>query len=141
MVIWILADWRYRKIIFGGTSVWAPILFEQFQNSTGFNTQHENTCPFSSHIGSYIPTFRGMYFNLTAWKKNYDILYKIYHIYICIHIQMHTYIYIYKKIHIYIYIYIYIYIFLYIYFYIYIYIYIHSDKPIKTVVIAMQIRR
>ena len=49
-----------EKIIFwgvGGTSVWELIVLEQFQNSTGSNTGHENTCPFLSPIDNSIPTF------------------------------------------------------------------------------------
>ena len=52
-----------EKSFWGGgvTSVWAPILLEQFQNSVGFNTEHENKCSFPSHIdSSTITTFRDM---------------------------------------------------------------------------------
>ena len=58
-----------EKSILGDTSVWAPILSGQFQNITGFNTEHENTCPFPSHIASSIPTLRGMYSHLTVCKR------------------------------------------------------------------------
>ena len=53
-------------MIFGGTSARAPILLEQPQNSTGFNTEEENTCPSASHIGSPTLTFRDMYLHLTV---------------------------------------------------------------------------
>lgn len=42
------------------TDVLAPILLKQVQSSTGFNTEHENTCPFPCHIDSSIPTYRDM---------------------------------------------------------------------------------
>ena len=49
-----------EKNIFGYTSVWATILFEQFQISFGFKIEHGKTCPFPSKTGSSIPTFRDM---------------------------------------------------------------------------------
>ena len=51
-------------------------------NSTGYNTDHENTCPFSTFIGSSISTFRNMYL-IIVWKTKIDnILFKIQHIYL-----------------------------------------------------------
>ena len=55
--------------IFVGTSVGAPILLEQFQNSTRFNTERESTCPFLSHIGNSIPKSSYMCLYLIVWKK------------------------------------------------------------------------
>lgn len=56
------------KNYFWGPSVWTPLLLEQFQNSTGSNTEHEITYSFPSH-GSSISTFKDMYLYLIVWKK------------------------------------------------------------------------
>ena len=65
------------------TSVWATNLPEQFQRGSGFNSEHENTCLFASHIGSSIPTFRDMYTQLIVWKRKiYNFLHKIDHVYV-----------------------------------------------------------
>ena len=50
-----------EKEYFGGTSVWAAILLEQFQNRFGFEKGYGKTCLFPSQIESSIPTFRDMY--------------------------------------------------------------------------------
>ena len=51
-------------------------------NNTKFNAEHENTCPFPSHIGSSIPTFRDIDLHIIVQKKMFSIifLYKIHHI-------------------------------------------------------------
>ena len=63
-----------KKNHFWDTSVCAPILLKQFQNSPEFNTEPENKCPFPSHIGSFIPTFRDMYYILIVRRKIYQII-------------------------------------------------------------------
>ena len=50
------------------------MLLEQFQNSTGFNIKHKHECPFPSHIGSSIPTFRDMYLQLLV-RTNFNNFY------------------------------------------------------------------
>ena len=60
-----------EKNIFGYTSVWATILFEQFQISFGFKIEHGKTCPFPSKTGSSIPTFRDMWLQFLVWKNFY----------------------------------------------------------------------
>ena len=47
-----------EKNNFGRTTVWAPILLEQFQSSLGNKIEDGKTFPFSSQIESSIPTFR-----------------------------------------------------------------------------------
>ena len=47
--------------MFGGTSFWAPILLEQFQNTPGFEIDHGKLCQFPSQIGSSIATIRNMH--------------------------------------------------------------------------------
>ena len=86
MVILIWAEWRFSKssefeTIFRGTSAWTPILLEQFQTNTGFNTEHESTSTFTSRIGSSISTFKDMYL-LNCVKKTFSkyFLYNIHHI-------------------------------------------------------------
>ena len=50
-------------------------------NSSQFNVEHENTCSFPRHLGSSIPTFRGMYLHVIVRKKLfYNFLCKIHHI-------------------------------------------------------------
>ena len=44
---------KEEKIILWDTSVWASMLFQQFQKSTGFKTEHEITCPFPFQISSF----------------------------------------------------------------------------------------
>ena len=49
-------------------------MFDQFQNSTGFNTEHENTCPFLSFIGSSILTlYSHLIINHLIARKNFQI--------------------------------------------------------------------
>ena len=50
-----------EKLFLWCASVWLPMLLEQFQSSARFNSEHKNTYPFLSHIGSSIPKFRDMY--------------------------------------------------------------------------------
>ena len=56
-----------RKNDFGGTSLWAPILLEQFENRTGWNTEQESTYYIQIHIS--LPTFRDMYLRFIVQKK------------------------------------------------------------------------
>ena len=51
-------------------------------NSTEFNDEHENKCPFSSHTGSSILTFREIYLHVIVQKKFFSIifLHEIHHI-------------------------------------------------------------
>ena len=51
----------YREKIF---LVFASILLEQFQHRFGFETVHEKTCSFPSHIGNSVPTFRDIKLHL-----------------------------------------------------------------------------
>ena len=51
----------------------------------GFNTDHENICPFPFHVGSSVQIFRNMYLHLILWGKlSYNFLYKIHYIYMSI---------------------------------------------------------
>ena len=54
-------------------SFWGVLVFGHpywlSSNNTEFNAEHENTCPFLCHIGSPIPTFRGMYLHVTVRKN------------------------------------------------------------------------
>ena len=54
---------------FGGHKCLDTHTARSVSNSTGFNTEHENTCSFPSHIGSSIPIFRDMYLHLIVSKK------------------------------------------------------------------------
>ena len=83
-----------EKIILGGTSVWASILLEQFQNSTRFKVEPEK-CLSPFHIGSSIPTFRDMYYYLIMQRKTAFIIF-------CIKFTVYIYMYIYIYIYIYI---------------------------------------
>ena len=67
--------WSQRKIIFGGTSVWAP--YCSSTDSTQFNFEHENTCSIACHIGSSFPTFQDMCLHVTVRKKNCFIIFCI----------------------------------------------------------------
>ena len=63
-------------------------IFEQFQNSIEFNTEHKNKCPSLFHLRNFIPTFMGMHLYLII-QRNLQVLYKINHIiYICIYIYI-----------------------------------------------------
>ena len=67
-----------RKIILGSTSVWALIFSSM--NSTEFNIEHENTCPYPCHKGSSINNISGMYLHVTVLEQLfYNFLYKIHH--------------------------------------------------------------
>ena len=70
------AEWRQRKIIFEDTSFGVLLLFEQCQNSTGYNTEHENKCSFPSWIGNSITKFVDM--QLFVKNSPYMYVYQIY---------------------------------------------------------------
>ena len=37
-------------MIYLGTSAWVPMLFGIFRNSSGFDSEHKNRCPFPPYI-------------------------------------------------------------------------------------------
>ena len=50
-------------MLFWGTSVWAPILLEEFQSRSEFDIEQRKTFLFPSKTGSSIPTFGEMHLN------------------------------------------------------------------------------
>ena len=59
-------------------------------NNTQFNVEHQNTCSFSCHIGSSIPTFWDTYLHVTVRKKNCFVM-------LCIKLTIYKKIRIFKK--------------------------------------------
>ena len=56
-----------EKIFLGGSkSVWAPIVLEQIQSRSGFETEHAKTFLFSSQMEGFTATFRDMLLHLTV---------------------------------------------------------------------------
>ena len=64
-----------EKNHFRSTSVWASNF--RSINSTEFNVEHENTCPFPCHLGSSINNISGQVLTCNCAKKNYLIIFCI----------------------------------------------------------------
>ena len=50
----------FRKKSFLGALVVGHLFCSSCNSTTEFNNEHENTCSFPCHIGSFIETFRDM---------------------------------------------------------------------------------
>ena len=57
-----------REKSFSGVLVFGHPYYSSI-NSTEFNVEHETSCPFPCHIGTSIPTFRGMYIDVIVRRK------------------------------------------------------------------------
>ena len=62
----------FRKKSFLGALVVGHLFCSSSNSATEFNNEHENTCSFPCHIGSFIETFRDMclYCNYTPKKMS-----------------------------------------------------------------------
>ena len=60
-----------KKIHFAAQVFGLHILLEQFQNKSGFETEHGKTCRFSPQIGSYTPTPRDKHLHLLASRNHF----------------------------------------------------------------------
>ena len=58
-----------EKNILGGTNASVLILFEEFQNRSGFEIEPGEACLIFSQIGSPIQTFRDFHLHLLVWKS------------------------------------------------------------------------